>query len=374
VTLHDNIADAGADEIDSCTNVPTCSGPKHTITVRNTIVASGGLNCFGAITSAGHNLDSGNTCGFGAAGDLKNTSPLLGPLANNGGPTLTHAELNGSPTIDRGDPATCPNVDQRGVARPFGPACDIGAFEGGTAAVAIPQCQDGRDNDGDGAIDLQDPGCKNRADNNEGDENLQDLVLCGRRQISLVRVDAKGRKVVLSGLVSQRNNGKRVQIFANYGAKKKAKGGRFTRLATVRASSKTGQFTARVKRPPARLFAKARFFARVGRARSVALKLPQSLASTSVRKVGSNIELRGTVKRSLLGKRNAIVVRRIVCGHYQTAGTAKPSKNGRYVVRFPAPKIGSAALYRAESRVLARPHSRRYVRQFARALGIRLAG
>jgi CSLREA domain-containing protein len=376
VTLRDNTGGAGASDIDNCNGVPSCSGAPDTINVRNTIVASGGVNCFGPTSSGGNNLDSGSTCGFGAAGDLKNTAPLLGALANNGGPTVTHAELTESPTIDRGNPAICPGTDQRGFPRPFGPACDIGAFEGGTrtTVAAVPQCQDKRDNDGDGAIDLQDPGCKNGADGNEGDESLQDLVLCGKRQISLVRADAKGRRVVLSGLVSQANNGKSVQLFANYSTKKKAKGGRFTRLATVRASAKNGQFTARLKRPPARLFNKARFFARVGKARSVALKLPQSLASSSVRKVGSNIELRGTVKRSVLGKRNAIVVRRIVCGRYQSAGTAKPSKRGRYVVRFPAPKVGAAALYRAETRVLARPRSKRYVKQFARALGITLAG
>lgn len=377
VTLHENTADAGADEIDNCTGVPSCSSAPHPITLRNTIVASGGLNCFGPVGSAGHNLDSGSTCGFGAAGDQNGANPLLGALAANGGLTPTHALQDNSPAIDAA--LGCPATDQRGVARPFGPACDIGAFEGGTRATAAaaapaaaaPQCQDGRDNDGDGAVDKQDPGCKTTADNNEGDESVSDLVLCGRRQISLVRADAKGRKVVLSGLVSQRNAGRPVRIFANYGAKKKAKHARWTRLATVKASA-AGQFTVRVKRPPSRLFAKARFFARVGRSRSVALKLPQSLASRSVRKVGKNIEVRGTVKRSLLGKRNAVVVRRIVCGRYQTVGNAKPSKSGRYTVRFPAPALSVAALYRAEAKVLAKSHSKRYVKQFARAIGIAL--
>ena len=71
-----------------------------------------------------------------------------------------------------------------------------------------PQCGDGVDNDGDGAIDKADPGCLsggdsyNAADPNEGDESITDLVLCGRRAISLVRADARGKKVVLSGLVS----------------------------------------------------------------------------------------------------------------------------------------------------------------------------
>jgi hypothetical protein len=57
--------------------------------------------------------------------------PLLGPLQNNGGPTLTHALLAGSPAIDAVPLADCSGVtdDQRGVLRPQGPACDIGAFE-----------------------------------------------------------------------------------------------------------------------------------------------------------------------------------------------------------------------------------------------------
>ncbi len=54
--------------------------------------------------------------------------PLLGPLANNGGPTLTHALQSGSPAIDHGDPAAPPE-DQRGYGRVGVP--DVGAFEFG---------------------------------------------------------------------------------------------------------------------------------------------------------------------------------------------------------------------------------------------------
>ena len=83
------------------------------------------------------------------------------------------------------------------------------------------------------------------------------------------------------------------------------------------------------------------------------------------------LELRGQVDRKLLGKRNAVVVKRILCGKYTTVGQAKPNRRGAYTVRFPAPATtGGAALYRAESRVLARPGSKRYVKQFARAIGI----
>ena len=61
--------------------------------------------------------------------NLIGIDPLLAPLADNGGPTLTHALLASSPAIDAGDNATCLSTDQRGVTRPQGAACDIGAYE-----------------------------------------------------------------------------------------------------------------------------------------------------------------------------------------------------------------------------------------------------
>jgi hypothetical protein len=54
---------------------------------------------------------------------------MLGLLADNGGPTETMALGTGSPAIDAGDDATCESMDQRGVSRPQGAHCDIGAFE-----------------------------------------------------------------------------------------------------------------------------------------------------------------------------------------------------------------------------------------------------
>ncbi len=106
------------------------------ITYFNTIVANGvaqfDANCSGPLVSTtrrGRNLESANTCRFGGR-DYRNKPARLGPLAANGGPTLTHALLSGSPAIDGG--LTCPSslVDQRGVSRPQGAACDIGAVEG----------------------------------------------------------------------------------------------------------------------------------------------------------------------------------------------------------------------------------------------------
>lgn len=53
----------------------------------------------------------------------------LGQLGPNGGPTWTVALQPDSPAIDQGNDAYCPPTDQRGIARPFGPRCDIGAYE-----------------------------------------------------------------------------------------------------------------------------------------------------------------------------------------------------------------------------------------------------
>ena len=103
--------------------------------------ADGTLNATGSIivgacvdmlvTSNGYNIESpGDTCGFDQTGDQSGVSAVLldlQPLANNGGPTQTHAITTDSAAFNAG---TCEvDEDQRGVTRPQGPACDVGAFE-----------------------------------------------------------------------------------------------------------------------------------------------------------------------------------------------------------------------------------------------------
>lgn len=100
--------------------------------LKNTIIANnGGANCEGGgVVTLGNNLDSDNSCGLqGSQGDLPGRNPHLGALANNGGPTQTHALLTSSPAIDGGANTDCPGTDQRGITRPQGARCDIGAVE-----------------------------------------------------------------------------------------------------------------------------------------------------------------------------------------------------------------------------------------------------
>lgn len=103
------------------------------VNVKNTILASNSpVNCLGVnVTSLGNNLEDGSTCAFSGPGDLSNTDPMLGPLADNGGSTQTHALLYGSPAINAGTNDGCPLTDQRGVKRPLLGTCDIGAYEYG---------------------------------------------------------------------------------------------------------------------------------------------------------------------------------------------------------------------------------------------------
>ena len=109
----------------------------NTLDIENTIVANnGGNECSisgsSPILTITNSLSSDSSCSF----DLEDTDPQLGALANNGGPTLTHLPLPGSPVIDAGAASpVCPDVDQRGEARPVdgdgssGAECDIGAVE-----------------------------------------------------------------------------------------------------------------------------------------------------------------------------------------------------------------------------------------------------
>ena len=112
---------------------------------------AGGMNIIAVasstVTSLGYNLSSDNFGGYlTSTGDQINADPMLGPLKNNGGPTLTHAPLENSPAIDQGKDIgpvapgyTATGEDQRGSTRPVndpdianavgGDGSDIGAVE-----------------------------------------------------------------------------------------------------------------------------------------------------------------------------------------------------------------------------------------------------
>lgn len=133
-----------------------------------TIVAGnrneGGIrNCAspGSVLTAGANVEDLDSCGLDSAIDLPNNDPLLAPLADNGGPTLTHALGDGSPAIDP-DTGTsaladlCPSADQRGAPRPVdggsgNALCDSGAYEFAATPPSEEPDDDGSSGGGFGA-------------------------------------------------------------------------------------------------------------------------------------------------------------------------------------------------------------------------------
>ena len=126
----------------------SAAGPANRVDLRATIISGGSASPFarncdtvgtpGVYESIGGNVEGPGSSGGAATNNCELTQasdrradPLLGPLAANGGTTMTRALLAGSPAIDLVPAALCPPpaTDQRGVARPLGPACDAGAFE-----------------------------------------------------------------------------------------------------------------------------------------------------------------------------------------------------------------------------------------------------
>ena len=145
-------------------NTGTTSGAvfsaPDTIQISNTIIADNApADCSYPTSSSisGANLDSDGTChGFTITDD-----PLLGTLADNGGPTETHSIDPNSPAVDAAA-GSCPAVDQRGETRPQGPACDLGAFEvTGGSPLGDPSLLEGLvvdDANADGVADPGEPG------------------------------------------------------------------------------------------------------------------------------------------------------------------------------------------------------------------------
>ncbi len=118
----------------------------RTLVAGNVSTVGGAVDCSGTATSLGYNLIGESDCTITAGtGDQLGTTnnpidPFLDVLADNGGPTQTFALLSGSPAVDGA--GECDAVDQRGVIRPQGVACDIGAYEAASSTATIQQMLD----------------------------------------------------------------------------------------------------------------------------------------------------------------------------------------------------------------------------------------
>lgn len=152
-TIAFNVANSDADTTGHGGGIDDSAG--GTVSLANTIVAdnvdrsssSRSPDCVGTMTSLGYDLlktVAGCTTTGSTIGDVLDKDPQLGPLQKNGGSTPTHALLVNvkwrgkrpilvaTPPLDAGSPGgatACAPTDQRGVRRPIGKRCDIGAYE-----------------------------------------------------------------------------------------------------------------------------------------------------------------------------------------------------------------------------------------------------
>ena len=127
-----------------------------TATATNSIIANNsaptGPDVNGTITANFSLIEAIAGATINGANNLTGVDPLLGPLADNGGPTQTHLPLPGSPVVNAGDPnfTPLPSLDQRGLARVVAGRLDIGSVEttARTVLLGTPQFAAGQDTGG----------------------------------------------------------------------------------------------------------------------------------------------------------------------------------------------------------------------------------
>ncbi len=123
VTIINSILAGSVGGLDVVNDMPTIHSPLYATILTNlgsAILIATEPNLIQPFTNTGGS--------FTNPGVITN-NPLLGPLANNGGPTPTMAPLPGSPALDAGDNSNAPATDQRGQARIWNGTVDLGAVE-----------------------------------------------------------------------------------------------------------------------------------------------------------------------------------------------------------------------------------------------------
>lgn len=167
-TIADNIATSSGGVI---------GGSAGSVSFAASIVSSAGVDCTTgpSYSSLGYNVGADASCPLTATGDLASVDPLLGPLADNGGPTPTRLPQEGSPVLDHipaGAVGMCDATtatDQRGSTRPDGAGCDAGSVEGslpggGALHLVVDDATDARDLlPGDGTCSTATARCTLRA-------------------------------------------------------------------------------------------------------------------------------------------------------------------------------------------------------------------
>lgn len=171
----------------------------------------------------------------------------------------------------------------------------------------------------------------------------ESALRCTKRRLVLIDV-LPGRRVRLVGAADRRFSGRRVSIFFTHTGR---------RVATA-VVGRDGMFRTTAKMPPRSIRGtnRARYQARIGRERSLRLKLQRRMIVRSVRVRNGRVRISGTVRRPLAKRIRTIEIRRRVsCRRSVVVKRFKPNRRGNFSVVVKAPPSQLAAVYRAATRV-----------------------
>ena len=172
----------------------------------------------------------------------------------------------------------------------------------------------------------------------------QAALQCTTRRLVLTDVVSQKGRVVLTGAADKRYIGKTVRIFFPHQR-------RYVASAVVK---KDGTFRTTAALPARNLRGTnlARYQARIGKERSLRLKLQRRMTVRSVRVSGNRVRISGRVLRPLAAPARTITIsRRVSCTKSEVVARVKPNRNGEFSVTVKAPPKTQAAVYRLGTRV-----------------------
>jgi hypothetical protein len=187
--------------------------------------------------------------------------------------------------------------------------------------------------------------CSVPAPEPEPAQTAADVALeCTSRPLVLIDVVPRDGRVVLFGAAEKRYVGRTVNIFFHATGRRLA-------TATVRPD---GSFRTTAALPPRRIRQTnaARYQARIGRERSLNLKLARRMRVTGIRSQSGRVIIAGQISRPLARPAAMVEVRRrVTCRRTAVVLRFRPRQDGRFRISLPAPEGQSAAVYRLTTRV-----------------------
>jgi len=190
-----------------------------------------------------------------------------------------------------------------------------------------------------------------------GEATATQALRCTTRRLVLIDVVRHKGRVRLLGAADRRLAGRRVSIRSLHTGR---------RVARPRVG-KDGLFRATAKLPPAAVRGtnRARYQARMGNERSLALKLARRLRIISITPKGRKVVVRGRISQPLADPIQRITVtRRVSCGRVEVVKRFKPRKNGGFRVTLSGAKTRQVATFRFRTLVRFREGNPKLFRTF----------